>query len=115
MEATTVSIASYPTASEAEAARLALEAAGIRALLSNAEVNRLLGSAAGFVELQVAAPDADDARRILHQGDSVELPDEGPSAAVASNTCLSCGSAMPENVDTCPACGWTYGQLPPTE
>lgn len=108
-------VASYRSAPEAEVARLALEAAGIPAFLSDSEVvsmTSLLGNAVGYVKLEVAARDADAARRILDAYDAgaQSTTDSDEDLGGGGLSCLSCGGAMPEDADTCPACGWSYGQ-----
>jgi hypothetical protein len=63
-----VVVATFPNVAEAEAARLALEAAGIQAFLRDDELVSmvwLLGNAVGYVKLLVAAPDADRAQLVL--------------------------------------------------
>jgi hypothetical protein len=63
-----VTIARYQFLSEAEAARMHLEAAGIHAFLIDVEtlnVNWLWGNAIGYIKLQVAESQADAALAVL--------------------------------------------------
>ncbi len=67
-ESEPVTVAQYPFRTAAEAARLRLEAEGIPAFLADAEIvdmNWLLGTALGWIRLQVPAADAERAARIL--------------------------------------------------
>lgn len=105
-----VTIASYSTAPEADLARYALEAEGIRCYLADVNViqmNWFLGNALGFIKLQVSSNDRESAIQILES-----LPKSSvhrrPPGKQDSNQCLSCGAAMGEDVDTCPDCGWSF-------
>jgi hypothetical protein len=63
-----VTVAQYPFRPAAESARLRLEAEGIPAFLSDAEIvdmNWLLGTAVGWIKLQVPAADAERAATVL--------------------------------------------------
>ncbi len=65
-----VIIASYPFRTQAEAARLRLEADGIRAALADSETldqNWLFGNAVGWIKLQVPGDSAAKAAAILSQ------------------------------------------------
>ena len=96
---------------EAEAAKLHLEAAGIRAFLAEPEavdMDWLAGNPFWNVKLQVTRGDAERAAALLGElrtrwRESAETP-EGSDSLV----CLACGAAMPEEASKCSACGWSY-------
>jgi hypothetical protein len=111
-----VTIATYRFPAEAEAARMFLEADGIQAFLADNEtvaMDWLLGNAIGHVKLQVADGDASRAATILRDlAERKQLReeidwhlDEDEDAPL---NCLSCGKPMPDEAETCPACGWSY-------
>lgn len=100
-----VTLMTFTNAPDAEVKRLPLEAEGIKTYLTDAEIvamDWLLGNAVGEIKLQVARADAERAVAILKS-----IPHTEPVKA-QENVCLSCGGPMPESVDTCPKCGWTY-------
>jgi hypothetical protein len=101
-------VATFSTASEADAAKLALEGEGIRALLTDMDWTAL-GVSAANIKLQVAPEDVEQATELLAQhGHTVtgEQPDD--DNAPDQITCLNCGKVIPEGESKCPACGWTY-------
>jgi hypothetical protein len=105
-----VTITDYQFLPEAEAARAHLEAAGIFATLTDAETVNMdwfLGNAIGYIKLQVPEERARDALAIVKRMrlHAKHREAAGGDAAV----CLECGAAMPTQ-DTCPACGWSFGQ-----
>lgn len=105
-----VTIASYTTAPEADLARYALEAEGIRCYLADVNViqmNWFLGNALGFIKLQVSSDDQESALQILESLPKPIAP-RRQREKQDSNQCLSCGASMDEDADTCPACGWSF-------
>ncbi len=109
-----VTVASYPTAVEAETVRGLLEGEGIRVFLVDAEIAtvRPEGWAPTFgVGLQVVRADAARAlelvRRLEEEArDAREAEADGEEGG--TETCLSCGAAFPEYLERCPACGLSY-------
>lgn len=103
-----VTLMTFMTDPEAEVKRLPLEAAGIKTYITDAEIvtwEWLLGNAVGAIKLQVARDDAERAMAILKQLEPV------PGApAKQDNQCLACGAILPDDSDTCPKCGWSYGK-----
>ncbi|MFO0814869.1 MAG: hypothetical protein U0796_16740 [Gemmatales bacterium] len=100
-----VTLMTFRNVADAEVKRLALEDAGIKTYITDAEIvtmDWLLGNAVGDIKLQVAHSDAEQAVGILKA-----LPPVTAST-VGENQCLSCGAVMPESADTCPKCGWSY-------
>ena len=105
-----VTVDSFRVLPEAEAAKLHLEAAGIRAFLAESEavdMDWLAGNPFWNVKLQVARGDAERAAALLSElrarWERAETP-EGSDALV----CLACGAAMSEEASKCSACGWSY-------
>jgi len=108
-----VTIATFYKATEAEAVRALLEAAGIPAFVADAEVantNFLLTSAVGGVKVQTAAVDAQRARALVEAQGSFhrDEPDEDEEEEEDVTKCLACGTTIGEDEDTCPKCGWSY-------
>ncbi len=102
-----VTVATFSTASEAEAAKVTLESEGVRALISDMDWNAL-GVPTANVKLQVAQEDAAAAAELLaNHGHTLvgDLPDDNVPDKI---TCLQCGKDIPEGQAKCPACGWTY-------
>ena len=60
------------------------------------------------------AADAARARAVLAETTTPE-PRTVPAPDDLTLRCLSCGTVMPEEIDTCPACGWTYVEASATE
>ena len=106
-----VTVASYPTAFEAETVRAILEERGVKAVLTDSEivaVGALGGYAVGNVGLQVLREDAPMAVEILREhATNVESEEKGGPGA-PENACISCGAEFPEYLDRCPACGLSY-------
>jgi rubrerythrin len=36
------------------------------------------------------------------------IPEKDPDKLAGPSECMSCGKLIPEGVDHCPSCGWTY-------
>lgn len=114
-----VTVATFPTLPEAEAARLMLETEGIPAFLGDAEVvsmDWLLGNAVGYVKVRVPPSHAAaasellgrvDAERRRRRAEAEADPDAGWDDS-GEMACLACGTAMPEDEHRCPSCGWSY-------
>src|SRR5262245_47612485 len=70
----------------------------------------------GFVELYVDDPATllraarEATERFAELSNLAALSKRAASSvrSQAENACLACGAAMPEDVSTCTACGWTY-------
>lgn len=112
-----VTVATFPTQPEAEAARAMLEAEGIPAILSDVEIvnmDWLLGNAVGYIKLRVPPSRAEAASGLLERIDAErrrrrDEAEAGGDWPVSDDmSCLACGAAMPEDEDRCPACGWSY-------
>jgi hypothetical protein len=103
-----VTVATFSTLTEAEAAKVTLEAEGIRTLLDDMDWQEL-GMSIPNIKLQVSQEDAGAAAELLaHHGHT--LRDDTPDDDDAPDpiTCLECGKEIPEGQSKCPACGWTY-------
>ena len=108
MTADIVTIATFQSLPEAEACKLRLEAEGLTVFLTDAETIRtdwLLSNAVGSVKVQVPSAEVASATAILEQ---VRQRHDAQSSQADQDFCLSCGTVMPQNGSTCPACGWTY-------
>ena len=105
-----VTLMTFLNVADAEVKRLLLEEEGIKTYLSDAEIvsmDWLLGNAVGSIKLQVATADAERAVAILQSA-----PPSTPALLRKDNQCLACGAIMPDDADTCPQCGWSYGNEP---
>lgn len=108
MQSDFVTLMTFLTAAEAEVKRLPLEAEGIKTYITDAEIvtwEWLLGNAVGEIKLQVAREDAERAIAILKR--DTPCPSAPPKH---DNQCLACGAVIPDDTDTCPKCGWSYGK-----
>lgn len=108
MNRSLVTVAKFPSANEAEAARAALEAAGIRAYLQSAELVAMawhLSNAVGDVQLQVDEADVEAARDILTEPATGTPSLETGEHASHSHRCADCGLCFDAAHATCPACG----------
>lgn len=113
-----VTVASFPTLPEAEAAKLHLESEGIPANLIDAEIvsmDWLLGNAVGFIKLQVPQSKAEVAAALIESiaAERRRRREASPADedwnAPDDELCLSCGTAMAE-ADVCPNCGWSWAE-----
>jgi hypothetical protein len=103
-----VTVANFATASEAEAAKLTLEAEGIKCVIADMDWTTL-GVPAANVRLQVEQENAEKVIALLAERGHTSTrsqpeSDDGPDLI----TCLECGKEIPEGTSKCPACGWTY-------
>lgn len=111
-----VTVATYTTLPEAEAAKLHVESEGIPANIVDAEIvsmDWLLGNAVGYIKLQVPQSQAQTVIDLLEslRADRLrrrELAEGRPEEDV----CLACGAAMGGET-TCPQCGWTWAAASP--
>ncbi|HEX5446114.1 MAG TPA: hypothetical protein VFW87_19965 [Pirellulales bacterium] len=98
-----VAIATYPTPNEAAVARVALEAEGIKAFLTDDHLigmGWIFGNAVGHVKLLVAVSDAERASQLLEAGfDDWPLDDAEPW------NCSQCGEEVDAEFDECWSCG----------
>ena len=104
-----ITLATYHTASEASIAQAALISHGLTAYLENAEMasrRHSPGMCIG-VQLQVAAPDVDEANDILRA-----IKFEDASVSSAPWTCPKCGASVDEGFDACWSCGQMKKPLP---
>ncbi len=95
----TVTVAAYDEAEPAEAARAVLEEAGIAAVLAG-------------LALEVPRADAGRALEILRARESAAREAAAEEALLedeADVACLACGARIPEYLERCPACGFSYG------
>lgn len=106
-----VTIGDFQFVAEAEAARMYLEAEGIRAFLADAEtvtMDWLLGNAIGYVKIQVPREQAEEALAVLEKMRARREKHEGDDEEGDIPACLSCGAKLPAARSSCSACGWSY-------
>ena len=107
-----VTLTAYVNAYEAHIAKACLEEAGILVFLQDAETAGLywhMSNAIGGVKLQVPAGDVERAMDILAKAIPEAKKDPNLSSDDSEvSVCLSCGENMPNEVDQCPKCGWTF-------
>lgn len=109
MSSEPVTLMTFSKEEDAELMQMRLEKEGIKSFLNNANVATLnLGSAFGEIKLQVAEADAEWALAIVNNA-----PANEPASLRKDNQCLACGAIIPDDADTCPQCGWSYGKEPP--
>lgn len=102
-----VPVASFVTAAQAAAAKVALEAEGIDCFLKDENVVSMdLGNAVGYVKLLVSADDAQRADELLR------TPfDDWPSFTSSQTPrCRQCGEKLALRDESCPHCGAPRGQ-----
>jgi len=93
-----VTVATYPTEDQAEAALGLLEASGIHAVLLE-------------LALEVPRADAPRALEILRAREASAreaAADEALLEDEADLACIACGAKIPEYLERCPACGFSY-------
>jgi hypothetical protein len=106
-----VTIATFTTLPEAEAARLRIETEGIPTVITDAEIvnmDWLLGNAVGYIKLQVPAARAVAAQALLDQIAAERRERLSRLDDADEPTCLACGADMPDDADRCPACHWSW-------
>ncbi|MAG92799.1 MAG: hypothetical protein CMJ48_03515 [Planctomycetaceae bacterium] len=109
-----VTLATLDTAVEAELVRSHLEAAEIPSWLDNAEMATALwhyGNAIGHVRLNVAQSQSQAALEVIEKMLPAGQVDGavGPVESFDKSACLACGAAMPDDLNACSKCGWTFG------
>jgi hypothetical protein len=114
-----VTLATYRYGPKAEAAKWVQEQEGIRAFVADSNLvtnDWFLGNAVGYIKLQVASSQAEAALavlrgnpRLLDESTPDSAEEEGPAAW------LACGKPMPDDVERCTSCGWSYGSEEPEE
>lgn len=105
-----VTIATFRYLTEAEAAKIHLEAEGITVFLADAEIvnmDWLFANAVGDIKLQVPPAEAEVALFHLNKTQS-KRRERAARDDFGEETCLACGADIPEEATTCPACGWSY-------
>ncbi|RMG39791.1 MAG: hypothetical protein D6725_04645 [Planctomycetota bacterium] len=110
---TSVIVARFGNASEAELARAVLASHGIDAFVLGEDAAITLsyiGPALGGVELRVRAADADRARRILQRAHRRDASGES-----ALRRCPRCGTAVERQFAVCWNCGGTMEAAQPAE
>jgi hypothetical protein len=106
-----VTIREYECLPEAEAARMHLRAAGIQAVLTDAEavsMDWVLGNALGYIKLQVPRTKAQAALAALAVGASTRRSRKKKRRRRGEEECLACGAALRREQSRCAACGWSY-------
>jgi hypothetical protein len=99
-----VTIASFAFTPEAEMAKNLLETEGIPAFLAGELSANLLNNAAGEVQLQVRAQDAQRAVAVLAAAEATLDDDWETQTERGVWTCPICGTAVPLDERVCPAC-----------
>jgi len=113
-----VTVATFTTLPEAEAAKLHVESEGIPANITDAEIvsmDWLLGNAVGYIKLQVPESQVNRVTDLLdaHRDERLrrrELADASPDG----DMCLACNATMGGS-SACPECGWTWASSSPEE
>ena len=107
-----VKVEKYGNVSEAELARVHLEAAGIPAFLANAQMvttEWILGNAIGYILLEVPEDHAAAAVEVLDEFRAHhKLTVSQESLAPGETDCLQCGAVFEPGTSTCASCGWSY-------
>jgi uncharacterized paraquat-inducible protein A len=108
MDEKLVTVRQFYTVHEAEMAKTALESAGIQAFVADVNMASMLSNAVGGAKVQVNEPDWQRATEFLAAWQPSLPLTEDSEDGDNMTTCLQCGQTMPEDMATCPACGWTY-------
>jgi membrane protease YdiL (CAAX protease family) len=116
-----VTIATFDFPTQAEAERLLLEQEGIRTFLADDNLvgmDWFVSNAVGGAKLQVAAQDADRARKLLDEYRTLKADvDENLSGKEVTFACQGCGKSITfpgercGHVEVCPHCG-SYVDVP---
>ncbi len=102
-----VTLATFPSAAEAETFRVLLEEEGIAAVVDG--VDSAYGPLLGYYpKLKVVQSSVDRAQKIL--GDSLEKHRQRLFNPTNSEpeTCLECGASLDGESTVCPKCGWSF-------
>jgi hypothetical protein len=92
----------------------ALQEAGIRVIVENELLQGAVGELpAGWAtapRIMVESRDVARARDILErfERDESAAPQGDDEAEQEQDICLACGTPLPDDATTCPACGWSY-------
>ena len=103
-----MTIAIFPTAYQAELLRGYLLAQGIESVVQGALLEMAPGLPAprwAGVQVQVRAPDAATAARLVAEHDALHAARHGRPLG---DTCLACGNPLQPRDLRCAACGWTW-------
>jgi ssDNA-binding Zn-finger/Zn-ribbon topoisomerase 1 len=110
-----VTVATYLSATEAEVERLALETAGIAAIVDDEAVGTVLWqNLVGGVKIQVPAADAARAEQVLNEFRAAAQPANAGGDAADDGVSLNCPKCKAElwfasdrrgETETCPECG----------
>ena len=107
-----VTLTAYVNAYEAHIAKACLEEEGIYVFLQDvltAELHWQMSNAIGNVKLQVLASDAERAAEILAKNNPPSERRFGSTSDDSeASVCLRCGKNLPDDMDVCPKCGWTF-------
>lgn len=106
-----VTVWNYSNSAEARLGLMALNDAGIEAEIRNENTvqwDPVLDVAIGL-QLRVARDDADRALEVLKRAPTTGggIKHDSP---VPDDTCMQCGTEVPDDADACPQCGWSWGQ-----
>ncbi|MFK7788170.1 MAG: DUF2007 domain-containing protein [Phycisphaeraceae bacterium] len=112
MSAGYVTIEQFDNILHAELAQIRLEEAGIPVYLHNRNIvwaDPLLAGAVGNIKVQVPIEDREQAIELIAsiREKIVAMFNEGKPIH-DEDACLNCGESMPEEIDTCSSCGWSY-------
>jgi hypothetical protein len=108
-----VVVATFHLQSQAETARMALNASGIEAFVQDSNMSTLLPwHGLRGIKVQVPAARADEARALLESSSGLLSENRQAQDSVPDDACLSCGQHMPSRAKRCPACGWSFLDQP---
>ncbi|MEO0474578.1 MAG: DUF2007 domain-containing protein [Planctomycetota bacterium] len=107
-----VTIEQFDNILHAELAQIRLEEAGIPVYLHNRNIvwaDPLLSNAVGNIKVQVPEEDRERAIEVIASiREKIVAMFNQPKPIEADDSCLNCGAPMPEHLDTCEQCGWSY-------
>ena len=106
-----VTIERFDNVLHADLAQIRLEEAGIPVFLDNRTLvwaDPLLSNAVGNIRVQVPAEYAERAKELIASIRQKIISALATPKPLEDTGCLSCGAAMPDDADTCPACGWSF-------
>ena len=102
-----VTLATYPSAAEAETFRVLLEEEGIAAVVDG--VDSAYGPLLGYLpKLQVFQGSVERARKILEDLQEKHRQRSLKPTQPEPETCLECGASLPAESTVCPKCGWSF-------
>ena len=107
-----VTIEQFDNILHAELAQIRLEEAGIPVYLHNRNIvwaDPLLSNAVGNIKVQVPEEDRERAMEVIASiREKIVSMFNQPKPLEEDDACLNCGGSMPEDLDTCDQCGWSY-------